>query len=85
MRIALDHVLISQNLQCSQFKIGNNIGSDHFPIFVKITTKPIAISPTIETVKAEPKYVYGSMYLSATALPPASIPRVTAAIKYLSG
>ena len=52
---------------------------------VKITTKPIAISPTIETVKAEPKYVYGSMYLSATALPPASIPRVTAAIKYLSG
>lgn len=39
MRIALDHVLISQNLQCSQFKIGNNIGSDHFPIFVKITTK----------------------------------------------
>ena len=48
-------------------------------------TRRIPAKPTVDIVNAEPKYVYGSMYLSKRALPPVSAPRTTAAMKYLTG
>ena len=53
----------------------------------KTITKTVtkAAIPTIDKVRAEPKYVYGSIYLSKTALPPAKAPNTTAEIKYFAG
>ena len=39
MRISLDHVLYSEFLGSSEFRIGNSFGSDHLPVFVNISTK----------------------------------------------
>ena len=49
-----------------------------------ITAKTAAI-PSTAPLKAEPKYVYGSIYRKTKALPPARTPKTTAAIKYFNG
>ncbi len=36
MRISLDHVLVSKDINGTDFNIGKDFGSDHLPIFVKI-------------------------------------------------
>ena len=38
-RISLDHILISSALSAKDFKIGNNFGSDHLPIYATIYDK----------------------------------------------
>lgn len=39
LRIPLDHIFVSKNIGFENFKIGNNVGSDHFPVFVDIFIK----------------------------------------------
>ncbi len=38
-RISLEHVLTSQNIKTTSFRLGKFFGSDHFPIFVNIELK----------------------------------------------
>ncbi|MFK7818958.1 MAG: endonuclease/exonuclease/phosphatase family protein [Planctomycetaceae bacterium] len=37
--LKLDHALISDNLVCTNHKVGNDIGSDHRPVFVEVGMK----------------------------------------------
>lgn len=40
LRIPIDHVLLDRRLGCSAFRVGPDIGSDHFPLLVDITPAP---------------------------------------------
>lgn len=39
MRISLDHIFVSKNVKIYKFKTGKSSGSDHFPIYAKISLK----------------------------------------------
>ncbi|MGN0014731.1 MAG: endonuclease/exonuclease/phosphatase family protein, partial [Candidatus Gastranaerophilaceae bacterium] len=36
MRISLDHIFVTKEFGINSFKIGKNIGSDHFPVYAEI-------------------------------------------------
>ncbi|MDW7692595.1 endonuclease/exonuclease/phosphatase family protein [Flammeovirgaceae bacterium SG7u.111] len=44
LRISIDHCLLSNDLITLKREIGNNIGSDHLPVFLELGTKPSLIS-----------------------------------------
>lgn len=37
MRITLDHIFVPKTYKVKDFKVGKNVGSDHFPIYAKIS------------------------------------------------
>ncbi len=37
LRVTLEHILTSEDIQVKSYKNGNKIGSDHFPVFAELT------------------------------------------------
>ena len=36
LMIPIDHILISEHFVINDFKVGNNIGSDHLPLIIEL-------------------------------------------------
>ncbi|MCR5262030.1 MAG: endonuclease/exonuclease/phosphatase family protein [Candidatus Gastranaerophilales bacterium] len=36
MRITLDHIFVTKDFGVADFKVGNKVGSDHFPVFAEV-------------------------------------------------
>ena len=37
--LVLDHILLSDNLRCTNYRVGNDLGSDHRPVIAGVTLK----------------------------------------------